>query len=68
MRTAVMVEVSTDRLERVLQSGEAIIARIRAVQMETLVELDRRQVALVDGSRTLSEWVAARMDVTPTPL
>ena len=31
--------------------------------MQALAELDTRQVATADGSRSLSEWVAARLDV-----
>ena len=65
MKTPVMAEATTDRLEQILQSGEATIARIRAIQMEALLELDQRQVPLMDGSRNLSEWATARMDVAP---
>ncbi len=44
---------------------EAIIARSRAAQMSLLRELDRRQVALRDGHRSLKEWAAGRMDLAP---
>ena len=33
--------------------------------MSLLRELDRRQVAVRDGHRSLKEWVAGRMDVAP---
>jgi hypothetical protein len=57
--------VSTDRLEAALVDLESEIGARRHLQMRLIAELDRRQVPLVDGSRTLPEWVAARMDVTP---
>jgi 5-methylcytosine-specific restriction endonuclease McrA len=41
-----------------------LIARIRARQLADLAQLDVAQVALADGSRSLSEWVAARLDVS----
>ncbi len=58
--------MSTDLLERRLSEAEVIVSRARAVQLEVLEELDRRQVATADGSRSLSEWLAARIDVSPT--
>ena len=36
-----------------------------AHDMEVLEELDRRQVATGDGSRSLSEWTTARLDMRP---
>ncbi|MGZ8754785.1 MAG: hypothetical protein ACXW15_06310, partial [Acidimicrobiia bacterium] len=62
MRTA---ETTIDKLEQLLVNDEAHIARIRARQIATLHALDVAQVPLADGSRTLSEWVAARMDLAP---
>ncbi|HEY6634769.1 MAG TPA: hypothetical protein VI141_04060 [Acidimicrobiia bacterium] len=57
---------TTDLLERRLAEAEVIVSRARAVQLEVLEELDRRQVTTADGSRSLSEWLAARIDVSPT--
>jgi hypothetical protein len=54
---------STDRLEQRVAADEHLIARIRARQMRDLAELDRRQVATADGSRSLAEWTASRLDV-----
>jgi hypothetical protein len=65
MRTESISEASTDQLEQAIESGEAAIARIRALQMEVLTELDLRQVPLADGSRNLAEWIAARLDLAP---
>ena len=56
---------STDSLEQQLAADESQAARLRARQMAILEELDVRQVATADGSRSLSEWVAARIDVAP---
>jgi hypothetical protein len=62
MRTA---ETTIDQLEQLLVNDEANIARIRARQIATLHALDVAQVRLADGSRTLAEWAAARMDLAP---
>ncbi len=58
-------DATTDELERVLAASEAAIARHRALQVAVLSDLDVRQVAHLDGSRSMTEWVAARIDVTP---
>ena len=57
--------LSTDSLERKLVEAEQAAAKLRAFQVEILEELDRRQVATADGSRSLQEWTAARLDVGP---
>lgn len=57
--------LSTDALEQQLIADEQLIARLRARQMAVLEELDVRQIATADGSRSLSEWVASRLDVAP---
>ena len=60
------IETATiDRIEQQLLDGEAVIARIRAAQMALLREVDRRQAAIADGCRTLTEWVTGRLDVGP---
>ncbi|MGH3650963.1 MAG: hypothetical protein ACRDU9_09675, partial [Acidimicrobiia bacterium] len=55
--------LSTDSIEQQLIADERLIARLRARQMAGLAELDTRQVATADGSRSLSEWAAARLDL-----
>jgi len=65
METMELTSITTDRLEQVLIESESIVARIRATQIHVITELDQRQVPLMDGSRTLSEWAAARMDLAP---
>ncbi len=58
-----MGRATTDQLERRLADAEEIVSRARSIQLEILGELDRRQVATADGSRSLSEWLSARIDV-----
>lgn len=55
--------ITTDTIEQQLIDDEHLIARVRARQIEMLGELDTRQVATADGSRSLSEWVCSRLDV-----
>lgn len=56
---------STDRVEQELIATEATVARLRARQAQLLAEIDRRQIPLGDGCRTLVEWTAGRLDVSP---
>ena len=53
-----------DVLEQRLLAREALIGRLRLEQAELIRELDQAQVAQVDGSRSMLEWVMARCDVT----
>lgn len=55
----------TDQLEQELISLEAGVGRLRAMQVARLQEIDRRQIPLADGCRSLNEWVSSRLDVTP---
>ncbi len=52
-----------DQLERTLIEAEQRIGQLRAMQMALLDHLDVAQVARLDGSRNLGEWVAARTDL-----
>ena len=54
-----------DVIEQQLLDEEAQIARLRASQMVLLREVDRCQGALAAGCRSLREWVAGRLDVSP---
>jgi hypothetical protein len=56
---------TTDRIETRLAEIETTIGRLRAVQVDLLAEVDRRQVPLADGCRTLAEWICSRLDVAP---
>jgi len=55
---------SIDAMESRLLELETMVSRIRSEQLTILAELDVAQVAALDGSRSLVEWTAARMDVT----
>jgi len=55
---------TADQLEQQLIANESIRSRLAGVDMTILEELDRRQVATADGSRSLSEWVSSRVDVS----
>jgi len=58
-------ELSIDQREQRLIAAERAIGRLREIQIEDLAELDTAQVATGDGSRSLSEWTAARLDLAP---
>jgi 5-methylcytosine-specific restriction endonuclease McrA len=58
-------QTTIDRLEQMLIGDETQIARLRARQIAALQALDLAQVPMIDGSRTLTEWAAARIDLTP---
>jgi hypothetical protein len=55
---------STDLLEGRLVENRELISRIESEQLALLEVLDRRQVAAADGSRSLSEWLSARLDIS----
>ncbi len=55
-----------DALEQELLELEAMVARIRARQVQVLREVDAAQVPTRDGCASLKEWVAGRLDVHPT--
>jgi hypothetical protein len=55
---------TTDQLEQLLAAEGASISGSRARQMLVVEVLDRRQVASGDGCKSLSEWVARRLDVS----
>lgn len=57
--------LTTDEVEQTLIAAELEIARLRYIQTRLVREVDRRQVPLGDGSRTLVEWISSRLDVTP---
>ncbi|MDH4309863.1 MAG: hypothetical protein OEX04_20510, partial [Acidimicrobiia bacterium] len=55
------VDVTIDHLEQLIITSELEIARIRAAQVAAIRLLDGAQVATTDGSRTLTDWVAAKV-------
>ncbi|MCJ7781149.1 MAG: HNH endonuclease [Acidimicrobiia bacterium] len=57
--------LTMDAIEQSLADGEATIARVRRSQMVLIREADRRQAPLIDGCRSMAEWVTGRLDVAP---
>ncbi len=53
------------QLTDLVKDLEARISGLRACQIRVLRRLDRLQVDLGEGSRTMPEWVAANLDVSP---
>ena len=56
-----------DHVEQRLATLEALIASLRAEQIRLLRRADLGKYARNDGSRSLQEWTASRLDI-PTPL
>ena len=54
-----------DEMEQELIRLEGLISRVRARQTEMLSVIDRLQVPLHDGTRSLKEWITGRLDVHP---
>lgn len=55
---------SVDTLEQGLLFSEREKAKLCARQVEAIRHLDQAQVDLVDGCRSMSDWVASRLDVS----
>lgn len=55
--------VPVDVMEQELIACEGLISRLRARQTVLLRQLDTAQVAQLDGSRSMIEWTAARLDI-----
>ncbi len=54
-----------DQIEQVLRAEEAVIAAARARQMAMLTLAAVMQLPAADGCKTLREWVAGRIDMSP---
>ncbi len=59
-------DVPPDAREQRIADCERVIAQLRSLQAQELAVLDRQQVAAGDGARTLTEWCAARFDISRT--
>lgn len=55
-----------DALEQQLLESERLIGEVRRRQADVIRRLDQAQVTLTDGARTLTEWVAGRLDIDDT--
>jgi hypothetical protein len=56
--------LTIDQREQRFVAAETLVSQIRAQQMEDLEVLDQMQIATADGSRSLSEWAATRLDLS----
>lgn len=57
--------ISIDHLEATVLAVEAEISRLRSIQLDALRRLDDAGVANIDGSRSMVEWTAAKLDLAP---
>jgi hypothetical protein len=62
-KPAQITELTADDLDRLLESLRALGSQVKAAEVAILKEVDRRQIPLGDGMRTLEDWVIGRMDV-----
>jgi hypothetical protein len=60
-----LTAMSHDEKQQLLLSAESVISEMRSLQIEVLEEADREQVATADGSRNLTEWTGAVLDLAP---
>ncbi len=56
---------SIDAMEQELDRLEGLVSRVRARQLEILAAIDQLQVPYWDGTRSLKEWIAGRLDLQP---
>jgi hypothetical protein len=61
---ATTTDVPLDTLEQELIACEALVSRVRSRQAELLRILDGAQVNATDGSRSMLDWTAARLDIS----
>lgn len=57
-------DTTTDELEQDFLACESLTTKLRTRQAHDLRALDARQVRMLDGARSLQEWVRARLDVS----
>jgi hypothetical protein len=56
---------SVDSMEQELVRLEALVSRVRARQVAIITAIDHLQVPYWDGTRSLKEWIAGRLDIQP---
>ena len=56
---------SIDSMEQELVRLEGLVSRVRARQLEIIEAIDHLQVPYWDGTRSLKEWIAGRLDIAP---
>ncbi len=56
---------SVDTMEQELVHLEGLISRVRSRQLDIIGAIDHLQVPYWDGTRSLKEWIAGRLDLQP---
>jgi hypothetical protein len=56
---------SVDAMELELVRLEGLVSKVRARQIEILTLVDQLEVPRWDGTRSLKEWIAGRLDLQP---
>jgi len=56
---------SVDAMEQELVRLEGLVSRVRARQVAIIEAVDSLQVPYWDGTRSLKEWIAGRLDIQP---
>ncbi len=59
-----IAQLTSDQLDSLVESVRTAEAQLKAVQVRLVREVDRRQIPLCDGMRTLEDWMIGRLDVT----
>ncbi|MDH3249129.1 MAG: hypothetical protein OEQ47_09215 [Acidimicrobiia bacterium] len=66
LSTSQIGQLTGDQLDSLLEQIRVADSQLKAVQLRVLREVDRRQIPLGDGMRTLEDWIVGRLDVTQT--
>ena len=56
---------SVDTMEQELVRLEGLVSRVRSRQVAIIEAVDHLQVPYWDGTRSLKEWIAGRLDIQP---
>ncbi len=64
LSTDLITQMTGDQLDSLLEQIRTAESRLKAIQVELVREVDRRQIPLGDGMRTLEDWMIGRMDLT----
>lgn len=57
-------ELTDDQLDQVIVEAEAGVAGLRVIEMAAIAEKRSRKAHVLDGYRSIVDWVAARADVS----
>jgi hypothetical protein len=57
-----IAQLTNDQLDSLLERIRIAESQLNAVQVRLVREVDRRQIPLGDGVRTLEDWIVGRLD------